>query len=114
MATRALVGITENGETVDYIYNHFDGYPTGLGAVLVEHYTTVEHVRALLDLGDASSIESTLSKSCFYQRDRFEDGDHLAAKTVLFKEWKETIGDHCADYGYIFDVRTGKWTTFES
>jgi hypothetical protein len=114
MATRALVGMTKDGETVEYIYSHLDGYPEGLGETLSQSYTTTEQVKALLDLGDASYIKARLNQSCFYGRDRGEVGDYLAAKTIPREAWGETIGAHGADYGYLFDARTERWATFDA
>lgn len=31
MATRAYFGIENKDGTIDYVYNHWDGYPEGLG-----------------------------------------------------------------------------------
>lgn len=38
------------------VYCHWDGYPTGVGAALIAGFTTEEAVKALIDLGDLSTV----------------------------------------------------------
>ena len=45
------------------IYCHFDGYVEGVGAMLDANYDTESKVDALLDLGDISSLESTVEET---------------------------------------------------
>ena len=96
MATRALVGILNESGTVDFIYNHWDGYPEHLGVMLKNYYNTEENIRELLSLGDASGIDSTLAKSEFYARDRGEDLADVSAKTksslVDFSDYADNVG----------------------
>lgn len=56
MSTRCRVGILRNDGSVKSIYIHNDGYPDGVGEVLVNCYTSLEKINKLLDLGDMSSI----------------------------------------------------------
>lgn len=37
MGTRALIHIRESGKVLTTLYIHWDGYPTGLGADILEH-----------------------------------------------------------------------------
>ena len=42
MATRALIGhLSDDGKVFASTYNHYDGYPEGLGKILNKHYTLV-------------------------------------------------------------------------
>lgn len=45
------------------IYCHFDEYVKGVGAMLDANYDTESKVDALLDLGDISSLESTVEET---------------------------------------------------
>jgi hypothetical protein len=57
MATRSLVGIRNEDGTMTLIYVHHDGYPSGVGAALYQHYTTEPQVRALMNSGDHSTLD---------------------------------------------------------
>lgn len=104
MSTRSCIASfdPETG-TARSIYCHFDGYPDGVGAMLVNHYATPELVDALMDLGDISGLNERLApapgeKHSFdnrapgvtvaYGRDRGETGTEA-------REWKQlfSIGD---------------------
>jgi len=63
MSTRCL--ITKQTEKGKYktIYCHFDGYISGVGAVLDANYDTKEKVDGLLSLGDISSLCETLAET---------------------------------------------------
>lgn len=56
MSTRSAIIEKLSDGTFRGIYCHFDGYVEGVGAKLVKHYTTPEQVKALIDLGDLSSL----------------------------------------------------------
>jgi len=64
MATRSLIGIVE-GNSVKYIYCHFDGYPSGVGVTLNEHYTDTNKIMNLISLGDISSLTDRLPSKDF-------------------------------------------------
>ena len=38
MATRALIGFLDDDKQLVGTYNHYDGYPDGLGKTLVKHF----------------------------------------------------------------------------
>lgn len=56
MSTRCRIGIENRDGTITSIYCHHDGYPDGVGEVLVNHYDDENKIRRLLQLGDISSI----------------------------------------------------------
>ena len=49
--------ITLNDRKVLQIYCHFDGYPDGVGAQLIEYFNTYEEALALVLAGDTSYID---------------------------------------------------------
>jgi hypothetical protein len=112
MATRSYIGIRNLDASVDYIYCHYDGYPSHNGAILTEHYNTIDKVKALLELGDLSILSpeigekqdfndrSTHNKDwCLsYGRDRNEPNTR-----VKKGGYSELINAHNVDYTYIFD-----------
>lgn len=123
MATRSYIGVKNqyNG-TVDYIYCHFDGYPSHNGRILTENYTTLEKVKELLALGDLSVLGPEIGEQqdfnnrktqnsnwCLaYGRDRGEKG--TGAKTGEFKTVISGVG---VDYVYIFDYIKHQWECFD-
>lgn len=112
MATRSYIGVRNPDASVDYIYCHFDGYPEGVGQILLNHYTDMDKVNALLKLGDLSVLGKEIGEKqdfndyknlnrdwCLaYGRDRGEK--NTSAKTG---DYKELISDKSVDYVYVFD-----------
>jgi hypothetical protein len=72
MSTRSYISRLNADGTVTGVYCHFDGYPEGVGEVLHNNYTTPDQVRALLELGDLSSLGDTIDETIAYHRDRGE------------------------------------------
>ena len=61
MATRSSIAMkTENG--IRGIYCHWDGYPDHNGKILSESYTDADKVKALIDLGDISSLRKEIGE----------------------------------------------------
>ena len=54
MATRARIGIQNEDGTITAAYQHWDGYPGGLGYNLVDYWTDSDKVKAAIELGNAS------------------------------------------------------------
>ena len=119
MATRSYIGIRNSDASVDYIYCHFDGYPSHNGEILTEHYKTPAKVKALMELGDISVLGPEIgSKHNFngetpsnwcraYGRDRGEL--NVEAKN---SNYNELINDQNVDYVYIFDGEY--WECFDT
>ncbi|HET8629962.1 MAG TPA: hypothetical protein VFL91_21285 [Thermomicrobiales bacterium] len=55
MSTRSRIGIEGEDGAITSVYCHFDGYPSGVGATLLDHWDTAERVAELVALGDLSS-----------------------------------------------------------
>jgi len=55
MATRSLIGI-QKGDMVEYIYCHYDGYPSGVGHMLVNFHNSQIQAEKLITLGDLSTL----------------------------------------------------------
>ena len=54
MATRARIGIQQKSGRIIASYQHWDGYPGGLGYNLEEHWTDVKKVTDAIKLGNSS------------------------------------------------------------
>ena len=94
MSTNATISRLLADGTVDTIYSHWDGYPEGVGRVLVESYNTEAQVQDLIAQGDVSTLDHTLTGSEFY-RDRGEDNTE-AENFELYD-----IED-CEEYNYLW------------
>jgi hypothetical protein len=59
MGTRCLIGMkTSSG--YDLVYCHYDGYPSFTGTILEKYYKKESKVRALINLGDMTSVGAYL------------------------------------------------------
>jgi hypothetical protein len=120
MSTNAFIGIRENN-SITYIYNHSDGYVEYLGRMLLEHYSSEEKAKALVELGDVSVVKEKLAPaegtihsfdydkrqegvSVFYGRDRGEDWEFIKPITI-----QNTVFDEHQYYNYLYDVEEGRW-----
>jgi hypothetical protein len=117
MSTRSYIAF-DNGDEVYMIYCHFDGYVDGVGITLNEHYTDIEKVEALMDLGDISVLGSEIGEKqdfdkphtgwpswCLaYGRDRGET-DVEARTFVNLQHAENSFNAGGIDYMYVFDGR---------
>ena len=62
MSTRSTINIEKEDKSVDSIYCHFDGYPTNVGAILLEYYTTEKKIKQLINLGDIVTLMPTVER----------------------------------------------------
>jgi hypothetical protein len=105
MATRSRIAIKHENETIESVYCHFDGYPKGVGATLLNHYTDKDTVAELISLGSLSSLGQTPVSTVAYHRDRGEDlaiKKHYGSILTFFQSDIE-------EWGYLFDAKTGEW-----
>ncbi len=118
MSTRSNIGIINVDGSVTTVYCHADGYPSGVGETLLNHYNTEDKVRELLKLGDLFILGSEIGEKhnfndfsnpswCrAYGRDRGEKG--TKART------HKTIEDACSfcdnDYTYFFNPAENRWS----
>jgi hypothetical protein len=117
MATRSRIGIENQDGSVTSIYCHWDGYPSGNGKTLVQHYRDRSKVEALIALGSISSLEESIecpeghtyenpAKGCTvaYYRDR--------AGQSFIQQTDKSVGSYISsdleDYGYLFTLNN-KW-----
>ena len=123
MSTRCRIGYYDEVErTITSIYCHFDGYPIAAGKTLLQYYSDVDMVKALLSEGDASSLGKHIGvkvdrsfvgdKQCvFYGRDYGEDdvdatvfrANDDGEAFFIFENWltsKCIYGDE--QYAYVY------------
>lgn len=86
MSTNSSVSVRV-GDSIKVIYGHWDGYPSHVGRLLLDHYNTQEKAESLVNLGNFSSLDVSVecpeghsfdskAERCttFYGRDRGEEG----------------------------------------
>jgi hypothetical protein len=98
MATRSYIGKRLDDGKIQYVYCHFDGYPSHNGAILTEHYTTEDKITDLLSLGHMSQLDSEVSQ-CKAYGEEYSVGD------------MEDFLDGDVSYYYLFE--NGKWQCFD-
>ena len=89
MATRARIGIKQKSGRIIASYQHWDGYPGGLGYNLCEHWEDAKTVTEAIKLGDSSKWHYIIGdkvdfddrdnpmyevQNVYYGRDRGEKG----------------------------------------
>jgi len=109
----------DNGDSVYAIYCHFDGYVDGVGKTLFYHYSDIEKVEELMDLGNLSMLRPEIGEKqdfnnptdknwCLaYGRDRGET-DQEAKEYLSVTEAK--MDCQGCDYFYVFDGNEWKVT----
>ena len=103
MSTRSNIAIEDpKTKKVKVIYVHSDGYPYGVGKILVDHYNSYDLAKKLFTEGDASYLGDTFEECSFYGRDW--DRKENAARTHR-DEWMymhDMRGDVFIEYIYLF------------
>ena len=128
MATRARIGLELKDGSYISSYQHWDGYPGGLGYTLIDHWYDYDKVEEAISLGDASSWRYMVGQkidfddrndplhevqNCYYGRDRGEKDTgpkkHLNGVCLLDEAWR--AGE---DYLYVLrDVGKGDKEKYE-
>ena len=103
MSTRGAIGMRQPDGTIRAVYVHHDAYVAGVGAILGGWYGTPELVKGLLDLGDLSSLETTLADTVAYHRDRSEAMRMARNYHDIDAYRRNGRRDLGADYLYLFD-----------
>ena len=62
MSTRSWVAIQsashdKEGGVCQFVYSHYDGYPSGVGLTLLKHYNSKSKAKELISGGDISNIQ---------------------------------------------------------
>ncbi len=104
MSTNSLVAYLNEDGSVVSSYVHYDGYTTGVGEMLLEHYNSEELARELAtDLGYASSLRETIAAS---HEDRANTNE---AETYESYEDFEKYIRECSHLEYVYVWKDGEW-----
>jgi hypothetical protein len=121
MSTRSNIArYDEKTDTLHRIYCHSDGYPSYNGSILLEHYQDEDKVKALIKLGDLSSLGPEIGEKWdfdewpplpehknwtrSYGRDRREK--NVGAQK--FKVGEKPLENFC-EQEYLYVWKDGKW-----
>lgn len=104
MSTRSYIGYTKDGNTVNYIYCHWDGYIKNNGKLLFCNYNA-DNIERLVANGDMSSLADT-TKECEFYADRGDAWEEVRPKTCPIEEYKD---DEFIEYCYLFNFTNRKW-----
>ena len=119
MGTRSTIAMREGNGYIG-IGCHWDGYPSNNGKILLEHYTDGAKVRALMALGDISSLKAEVAPvegvvhsfdkpapnvTIAYMRDRKETGCEAHECATVGE-----IADRCDWPEYVYVFENGAWT----
>ena len=75
MATRARIGIKQADGTILAAYQHWDGYPGGLGYKLCVHWCSMAKVQKAIELGNASTWNQIIGEKCDFDDRNAESHD---------------------------------------
>lgn len=118
MATRSRIAIENEDGSVTSVYCHFDGYFSGVGQTLNDHYQNREKVQSLIDLGALSYVRERVAPdkgqthsfgagaegvTMAYHRDR---GEELSKQK--HRDKKAFFKGDIEEYGYLF-TKEGEW-----
>jgi hypothetical protein len=135
MGTRSTIALEYADGTIEQVYCHWDGYLAHNGQILLKHYSNPFILRDLIDLGDVSSLKSTIgtkhafshfelraeevaeykvlteNMTTFYGRDRGETGTS-ARKFVDYEHF--LVDGQAEEYDYILRNDNGVAVWFVS
>jgi len=115
MATRALIGFLDDDKQLVGTYNHYDGYPDGLGKTLVKHFNDEDAAEKLAAIGyissidpDSGDIDSKYDQEPYY---KVVDADDAYTAGSMIGDAVDYFG---GDYGYVWIKELGKWLTLKN
>lgn len=109
MSTRSRIGFQLKDGSIISSYHHWDGYPSGLGQYLVDHYTNDDDVRELIDGGDMSTCMKESGPE--YYADRGEVNVE-PQYTLTFEDFLTMTEECWGEYAYTFV--NGSWTCYDA
>lgn len=136
MSTHSFIGIIKEDGILHYVYCHSDGYPSYLGAMLLNHYNSQKLAEALVNLGNLSMVRERLAPNegehhsfetpvrhgpncgvtTAYHRDRnepleiyHESVDTSDVSVNAKTEFLKILKEENITYGYLYDNTEKKW-----
>lgn len=115
MATRSFIIVANPKGDYTGIYCHWDGYPSGVGRILSEHYTKPSQVRELIRLGDLSSLGER-AKPINPEAHSFENKEE-GTTVALFRDrgeapWDDLKPMTCDTLAELLQVADDSWCQY--
>lgn len=120
MGTRSNIGILNKDGSKEFVYCHWDGYPSNNGKLLLRFYNSEDAARGLIALGGMSSLRGSIiaegphsydkpdpNVTVYYHRDRGEPWEDNKPMTVAHGDVNEHSWE---EWVYLWDVSKGFWT----
>ena len=108
MSTRSNIAIEDpKTKKVTVIYVHSDGYPYGVGRMLVDNYYNRQLAEELFKHGDASYLDETLDQCSFYGRDWERKTDPARTYRDEWMYMYDMRGGSMIEYIYLF--KDNRW-----
>lgn len=98
MATRSTIAAKLQDGSYKAIYCHNDGYLSGVGEVLLKHYTTPEKIEALLALGQISSLDAECTAPEDHSYENPQEGYTVAYHRDRGEKWEDNAPGTGATY----------------
>jgi hypothetical protein len=119
MSTNSFIGFKRPDGKVVYIYCHWDGYLENNGQILAEHYTDINKIKELIELGNLSQLGPNIGeKHTFAEHDKFhklevDPGWCLAygrdREDILTKAKICTVEEFWAKDKWVYLFEDGEW-----
>jgi hypothetical protein len=106
MGTRCVL-IVENLDEYLASSVSYDGYPSYMFEEVLPNFNTHKLAYQLVEMGDASSLDTTLGKCTFYHRDRNEAPEDVMPR--VYASRGEAMDAEEGEYTYFFGVTANKW-----
>ena len=115
MATRAMIAFLDDDKQLVTTYNHYDGYPEGLGKILQKFYNDERAAEELAGEGYVSYLDPEDGSINAKNQDEpgykiIDADDAFTAGMMIGDEVKDMGGD----YGYVWVKELGKWLTLKN
>jgi len=115
MATRAMIAFLDDDKQLVTTYNHYDGYPEGLGKLLQKFYNDERAAEELAGEGYVSYLDpedgSINAKNQDEPGYKIIDADDAFTAGMMIGDEVKGMG---GDYGYIWVKELGKWITVKN
>lgn len=95
------------------VYCHWDGYPAGVGQMLLDHYNSYEKALELIKGGNMSKLRKTIGDTIYYRDDKGELANLHKFCIVLFNEGNiiNDMRGELENFLYLFE--DGKWYVYD-
>ena len=108
MSTNSLIAVKTKTGKFKAAYCHYDGYPSGVGAILKEFYTTTENANALVDLNSFSSLRYNINDIEVYNDE--PDNNRVFNSVVGLLDYAEEC---FIQYVYLWEDQSGGWIDYD-